>query len=102
MKKSFLLALSCWLVTTAFAQHESVGPITRQFFGKAGMHHTRASNPIDSTYVYNLDTLTLPFFDEFSKSRFQQYNAQPSEPNVSEQLFYQLVDPTDVPLPADD
>ncbi|HLP55823.1 MAG TPA: T9SS type A sorting domain-containing protein [Fluviicola sp.] len=102
MKKTFLLALSCWLVTTAFAQHESVGPITRQFFGKASAAPTRASNPIDSTFVYNLDTLTLPFFDEFSKSRFQKYDAQPTDPNVTEQLFHQLLDVSDVPLPADD
>jgi len=102
MKKSFLLVLSCWLVTSVFAQTESVGPITRQFFGKASAAPTRASNPIDSTYVYNLDTLTLPFFDEFSKSRFQQYNAQPADPNVSEQLFYQLLDITNIALPATD
>jgi Secretion system C-terminal sorting domain len=101
MKKSFLLTLSCWLVTSVFAQTESVGPITQRFFGKAQAAHTRASNPIDSTYVYNLDTLTLPFFDEFSKSRFQQYNAQPSDPNVTEQLFHQLLDISNVPLAAD-
>lgn len=101
MKKSFLLTLSCWLVTSVFAQTESVGPITQRFFGKAQAAHTRASNPIDSTYVYNLDTLTLPFFDEFSKSRFQQYNAQPSDPNVTEQLFHQLLDVSNVPLAAD-
>ncbi len=90
--------LALGLMQTIVAQVESVGPITRQVINSKKI--TRASNDIDSTYIYLQDTLTLPLFDEFSKSRFQQYNAQPTDPNVTEQLYYQLLDQTNVPLPA--
>lgn len=103
MKKSYLFVLSLLLVLcdTAFAQNESVGPITRMPLGKKDVKQVRASNPIDSTYIYVADTLTLPLFDDFSRSHFQVFNAQPSDPNVTEQLFYQLLDIADVPLAAD-
>ena len=90
--------LTFGLMHTIVAQVESVGPITRQVIHSKKI--IRASNPIDSSYIYLQDTLTLPLFDEFSKSRFQQYNAQPTDPNVTEQLYYKLLDQTSVPLPA--
>lgn len=104
MKKSYLFVLSLLVVlcNTSFAQNESVGPITQMPIGKKSVKPVRASNPIDSTYIYLADTLTLPLFDDFSRSHFQVFDAQPSDPNVTEELFYQLLDVTDVPLPADD
>lgn len=102
MKKSYFFVLSLLLVLchTTFAQQESTGPITRMPIGTKKAQPVRASNPIDSTYIYVADTLTLPIEDDFSRSHFQVFNAQPSDPNVSEQLFYQLLDVSDVPLPA--
>jgi hypothetical protein len=100
MKKFLLPALSVCLLNTALAQVESVGPLTRMYVGKTAKQ-LRASNPIDSSYIYRSDTLSIPVFDDFSKSKFQTYDAQPTDPNVTEELFYQLLDAvTNDPLPA--
>ncbi len=57
-------------------------------------------NTIDSTFHYLPDTLELPFFDEFSISRYQVYDADYTDPNVTSELFYRLTDPSENPLPA--
>ena len=58
----------------------------------------KATGTIDSTFVYRLDTLQLPLFDDFSKSKFQQYTAQPGDGNVTEALFFALLDGSNNPL----
>jgi hypothetical protein len=50
------------------------------------------NNSFDSTFIYITDTLSLPFFDEFSTNKFQNYNAEPTEPNVSDTLYYRMLD----------
>lgn len=100
MKKTLLLVVSFWLGHSVMAQTESVGPITSMSKGVTANKTTRASNPIDSSWVYIADTLNLPLFDDFSSSKFQTYDAQPGDPNVTEQLWYQLLDELDVPLSA--
>jgi hypothetical protein len=102
MKKSLLLALLVCLTATAFAQYESVGPITQMYTGIPVKKVTRSTNPIDSSFVYLSDTLTLPLVDDFSKSKYQAYDAEPTDPNVTEELFYMLLDPAngDAPFAA--
>lgn len=57
---------------------------------------------IDSTFVYLTDTLTLPFFDEFSRNNFQNYPEDHNAANTTSQLFYSLLDPTtELPIPND-
>lgn len=58
------------------------------------------TNTIDSIFIYTYDTLDLPLFDDFSHDKFQTKNANPGDPNVTEQLFYRLKDVADVPLSA--
>jgi hypothetical protein len=53
----------------------------------------------DSTFIYTTDTLSFPFFDDFSKNHFQQYNAKFTDPGVSSIKFYSLLDLSNVPLP---
>ncbi|MGM0478768.1 MAG: T9SS type A sorting domain-containing protein [Bacteroidota bacterium] len=50
------------------------------------------ANSFDSTFVYLTDTLTLPFFDEFSQNKFQQYATNFSGSNVSDTLYYRMLD----------
>lgn len=47
----------------------------------------------DSTLIYITDTLSLPFFDEFSRNNFQQFDNQLDDPGVSSELYYSLLDP---------
>ncbi|MCC6700253.1 MAG: T9SS type A sorting domain-containing protein [Fluviicola sp.] len=60
----------------------------------------KTTSNIDSSFIYLYDTLSLPLFDEFSHDKFQTHNANPGDPNVTEELFYRLKDVADVPLPA--
>lgn len=61
----------------------------------------KSTTTIDSTFIYSFDTLSLPFLDEFSHSKFSELNALPGDPNVTEQKFYYLTDLADVPLSND-
>ncbi|MCO5267700.1 MAG: T9SS type A sorting domain-containing protein [Brumimicrobium sp.] len=59
-------------------------------------------NSFDSTVVYLTDTLTLPFFDEFSRDNFQEYNATLGDPTLGEKLYYRMLDEnTSLPLDPD-
>lgn len=56
----------------------------------------------DSTFIYTLDTVSLPFFDEFTTNKFQKYSNDYSLPGVTSQKHYKLLNnTTSVPLPAD-
>lgn len=100
MKKGLLLLMTIGWSCMLFAQHESVGPITYRYTGIKKHQPTRSDNAIDSTYIYLQDTLILPLFDDFSTSKFQTFDAQPGDPNVTQELFYKLLDLSDNPLPA--
>ena len=89
MKKLLTVTAALWLIHTMTAQ-ESVGPITRMHLGKSGSNlEMRVTATFDSTFYYITDTLTLPFFDDFSRSKFQQYDAQFTDPNLTEELSIQ-------------
>ena len=59
---------------------------------------TIKSNTFDSTFIYTLDTLNLPIFDEFSTDKFQKYNVDFSDPGATSILVYHLHDSTNNPL----
>ena len=62
----------------------------------------QAGSTIDSTFIYLTDTLTLPFFDEFSRDNFQDYPEDFTGTNTTSQLFYSLLDPvTEQPISND-
>ncbi len=79
-----------------YAQDEE-GPITANpdlFDHQAQrLNATKAlENSFDSTFIYLTDTLTLPFFDEFSQNNFQQYETNYAGTNVSDTLYYRMLD----------
>lgn len=83
------------------AQNESIGPVMHKpNSGSENFKTVRASETFDSTFIYASDTLSLPFFDDFSSSHFQQYEDDYSNPTITSEKKYHLLDLTDVPLPA--
>ena len=54
----------------------------------------------DSTFIYTLDTISLPIFDDFSKNKFQEYNANYTDPGVTFDKKYKLLDVGGTPLLA--
>ncbi|MES2798885.1 MAG: T9SS type A sorting domain-containing protein [Bacteroidota bacterium] len=88
-----------WLLV---AQGEEMGPITQHLsLQKSLKQALKISTTFDSTFIYTSDTLSLPFFDEFSKNKFQQYSTDFAAPGVtSEEYFHLLDDVTSIELPA--
>lgn len=97
-----LVLIFCLFALTSFAQQMEVGPITRNIHLTPRQETLKSGNTsVDSTFIYISDTLNLPFYDDFSSNKFQLYTAQFNTPGVINQLFYQLLNPTNlVPFPA--
>ncbi|WP_158276179.1 T9SS type A sorting domain-containing protein [Brumimicrobium oceani] len=99
--KYIQLLLFSFLATVVLGQ-DGLSPLTANpdLFHKEKIETKALQNSFDSTFIYKTDTLTLPFFDDFSRNKFQQYDAGFSDPNVTEELFYRMLDEnTNVPLP---
>ncbi|MCO5258988.1 MAG: T9SS type A sorting domain-containing protein [Crocinitomicaceae bacterium] len=101
------LLLSIISINLSFSQEvgEGVIPITHnvELINKKGtfFQEKGGSSSIDSTFIYSVDTLSLPLFDDFSKNRIQQYNADFSDPGVTSTLYYKLTDLSNNPLSKD-
>lgn len=89
-------------ISALWSQGFEKGPIYRNFeLGTSKGQLKSTLHIIDSTFYYTSDTLNLPFFDEFSTDKFQQYNAQFNDPGVTSTLYFRLLDPsTLVPFTA--
>lgn len=68
--------------------------------------YTKESKPnhlksitFDSTFVFYTDTISLPFFDDFSLNNFQYYTGDFNNPSTTSQTYYRLLDAvTNIPL----
>lgn len=96
---AILLIIGCF--RNSFSQ-DGISPITANpdLFGKQFKPIQKSNNgTFDSTFIYLTDTLSLPFFDEFSKNNFQTYEQDYLAPNVTSQLFHRMLDvATEMPL----
>ena len=97
----FVVLISCEF--TSFSQREEVGPLMSnpQLHINAEVNNLRINEgTFDSTFIYKLDVINLPVFDEFSSNKFQKYEADYSDAGVVDTLFFQLLDVSEVPLAA--
>ncbi len=93
--KSFLIVSCLFFVSLiSLSQNESVGPMMSNpdLIAKSKLMVKLDELSFDSTIIYISDTLELPFFDEFTKNHFQQYNADFSDPGVTSDKKYRLLD----------
>ncbi|RFC53485.1 T9SS type A sorting domain-containing protein [Brumimicrobium aurantiacum] len=99
--KHIKILLFTLFASFTFAQ-DGVGPLTANpdLFNKVKEIPTKALvNSFDSTFHYVSDTIALPFFDDFSRNKFQNYDADFGDANVTEELFYRMLDElTSLPL----
>lgn len=93
---------------TLFSQGEDIGPLISNPYinntsdSKDKNNLKSNTGTFDSTFMYYSDTLDLPFFDDFSKNHFQQYNASYTDPGVTSDEKYHLLDNSSLlPLPSD-
>ncbi len=69
MKLFFLTFL---FYTISHAQSIEIAPLySNPNIGVKLKSQLKSSGSIDSTFIYYSDTISLPFFDEFSKNNFQ-------------------------------
>mgnify|MGYP000089878715 CR=1 FL=1 len=97
-----IFSLLCLVPTAVLAQVEGVEPIMGNPHLQMKAHKDLKKvnvGTFDSTFIYKSDTIDLPVFDEFSKNRFQVYNADYLDAGVTFDKVYQLHDMSDVPLP---
>ena len=78
--------------SVVYSQTLELGPLTRNY-SLRGIQNTKTNNSIDSSFVFVSDTITLPFFDDFSTNKFQKYLPDFSSPGLTNEVFYQLLDP---------
>jgi hypothetical protein len=81
-------------IPSAFSQGEEMGPMMENSDLKGKKKTMEKSNPetFDSTFIYTTDTLSLPFFDEFSKNNFQNYSQNFLAPGVTSDKKYHILD----------
>ncbi len=103
-----ILFVSLHFSLALFSQGEETAPMSTNPYIQKTDHKPQKTNnksnsgTFDSTFIYVPDTLQLPFFDEFSKDKFQKYTANFSDPGVTFDKKYHLLDGvTSDPLPAD-
>lgn len=104
MRKINVLLVFLASVSSLLAQGEGVEPMAGnpQLQKAADSKSWRSgSGTFDSTFIYTTDTISLPVFDEFSKSKFQTYAANYTDPGVTFDKVYRLLDLANNPLPND-
>ncbi len=72
------------------AQKIELAPLTRNYSLEA--EYELKSNSIDSSFIYYTDTLSLPFFDDFTSNKIQEYVPDFQNPLTTSTLFYRLID----------
>src|SRR5690554_1981238 len=90
----FLSLILFFTVSLGIYAQDGISPITANpdLFGKKKLILKSLSNSFDSTIVYVTDTLTLPFFDDFSKNNFQKYETNIGDAGLTEELYYRMLD----------
>jgi len=93
------------IINVSWAQNEEEGPImgNPNLLAQSKNPYVKA-NPgtFDSTFIYFQDTIDLPVFDDFSTNKFQTYHDDVSEPGVTSDKVYRVLDEFGVPIPTDE
>ena len=81
--------VSIGMLNTAYGQVE-LGPLTQNNFQNSTPHLKNGT--IDSSFIYSTDTINLPFFDDFTTNKIQQYSPDFSSPLATSDLYYYMID----------
>ena len=91
--KLFLFLIIFWPFYNSFSQNESISPLINN------PHLTISTNQklekktatFDSTFIFIYDTLSLPFYDEFSSNKIQKYEQKFTDTDVYFEKKYKLI-----------
>jgi len=84
----FILA-PLWLLNLVSGQIE-LGPLTQNY--DQNVLPQLKIGTIDSSFIYSTDTVVLPFFDDFTTNKIQQYIPDFSSSLATSELYYYLID----------
>ena len=92
----FLICAFCLInYTFLISQIEEISPLTSNPYvvnlNLASKIAEKSATSFDSTFIFLVDTLQLPIFDEFSKNKFQELKANFSDPDVTQITKYHLL-----------
>ncbi|MFN3917664.1 MAG: T9SS type A sorting domain-containing protein [Flavobacteriales bacterium] len=88
MKKIFVLIIALVLIQKVSAQ-EGLEPLKYNYkLQQENPKNYLRSNSLDGSFIYKIDTINLPFIDDFSTDKFKSFNAKPGDANVSDTVFY--------------
>ncbi|NQV53833.1 MAG: T9SS type A sorting domain-containing protein [Flavobacteriales bacterium] len=91
MVKHLLILLMGLLTSGLVASQEVLQDLSRIggiFDAKTSMQTTSRIDVLKHPFIYVIDTLELPFFDDFSTYRIKEYNADFDDANVSLKINY--------------
>ena len=98
MKKAvvFFLIVVCSLNFSDLLAQESLSALINNnqlsFLNKQSKSQKKILNSFDSTFIYIMDTLTVPFFDDFSLNRYQERIAHYNDLDVTFDKQFKLLD----------
>ncbi len=90
MRRIVLFLLLCLPAVKVWAQPEALSPLVSNF--ELTRQQQAGQRMAPAIFIYDIDTVHLPFLDEFSRDRFKKYKANPDDPGVTRQTFYHLLD----------
>lgn len=95
MKRIFGCLLLFLIGINSFGQENVYPLLYNSYKAKQAVEKVRAAGTgIDSTFIYNIDTLDLPVWDDFSIDKFQKYDAGYADANVTNTWFWYLMNAT--------
>jgi hypothetical protein len=80
-------------------EEESALPNNPSLFGKENKPLKKNEGTFDSTFIFEVDTLRLPLFDDFSTNKFQKYQANYGDPDVSSDKKFAVLNMSDISFP---
>ncbi len=95
MKQIALILMMVGLSASFGQERISAIQTNPMLFKENTKHRASEFNTLDSTFIYKVDTLDLRHvFDDFAINKFEQYNSNFTDPGVTSQLFYHLMNET--------
>ena len=73
--RTLIVLTPIYLLNTIHGQIE-LGPLTQNHFQKSS--HPLKTGTIDSSFIYSTDTISIPFFDDFTTNKICLLYTSPS------------------------
>ncbi|CAG5084336.1 T9SS type A sorting domain-containing protein [Parvicella tangerina] len=86
--KFLTLIISLSLTFSLFAQEEELVPLSVN--SNIYKPQEEKTGNVHNLYVYEYDTLDLPFLDDFSEDHFPDFDASPNDANVTPQTYFRI------------